>query len=517
MSASPKFKPRPPCRQPPNPPRPGVLRFPPAACRLLPASSCLLILLAGCPDSPPDPDRTQGVDLRLVVVDDPELAAAAGQLRGEWNALTGGALQVDAITERQLDGAEPLPGDAVICPAHQLGPLAEQRLVTPIPKELLQGDLAESGRRFELLRLREARWGEDVLAVAFGSPVLTCYYRADLLEALGRKPPKSWAEYQQLAELLADRTRLPQTAETDATGNAAAAGSDLSGDAAGWCGTIEPLGPGWAGLVLLARAAPYAKHRANYSALFDIQTMAPLVAGPPFVRALDELVAAAKVGSPGQLKYGPAAVRAAFWEGRCGMALTWPTAAGKVPAKQNIPVGFAELPGSTEVYDVGKQEWDVRAEDEDPHVPLLTIAGRIGVVGTKTARPREAFQLLLWLSGRQFSPQVCAASPATTLFCQSHLESPRNWVERPISPSAARQYAELTEVTLQRQQWLSAPRIPGRSQYLSALDDAVDQAVGGEKTPAEALHQAATRWHEITQQLGVDRQKAAYLHSLGFP
>ena len=94
-----------------------------------------------------------------------------------------------------------------------------------------------------------------------------------------------------------------------------------------WCGTIEPLAPGWAGLVLLARAAPYAKHRDNYSTLFNIDTMEPLVAGPPFVQALEELVAAAKFGPPDPFRYDPAAARAAFWKGQCGMTLTWPTAA----------------------------------------------------------------------------------------------------------------------------------------------------------------------------------------------
>ena len=87
-----------------------------------------------------------------------------------------------------------------------------------------------------------------------------------------------------------------------------------------WCGTIEPLAPGWAGLVLLARAAPYAKHRDNYSALFDIETMEPLVAGPPFVQALEELVAAAKLG-PGrsvQLRSGGGPGGVLAWRVRHG-------------------------------------------------------------------------------------------------------------------------------------------------------------------------------------------------------
>ena len=56
-------------------------------------------------------------------------------------------------------------------------------------------------------------------------------------------------------------------------------------------GTLEPLAPGWAGNVLLARAAAYAKHRDYYSTLFDKDSLEPRIATEPFVRALTELVA----------------------------------------------------------------------------------------------------------------------------------------------------------------------------------------------------------------------------------
>jgi multiple sugar transport system substrate-binding protein len=448
-----------------------------------------------------------GVKLRLLVVGDPELAAAAGKLSGEWNAQTGAEFQVESTTEAEFGQREPRAGDLLICPSWQLGPLAEQGLLVPVPTGLLQADAGDWSDVFELLRRSEAAWVDEPLAVPFGSPVFVCYYRADLLEKLGRKPPETWAEYQELAELLADRQRL----------GAAAPPED-----APWCGAVEPLGPGWAGLVLLARAAPYARHRDNYSTLFDVRTMKPLVDGPPFVRALEELVAAAKVGSPEQLRYDPTGARTAFWQGRCGMALTWPTAAaaglpGKAPESvaANVRAGFAELPGSTKVFNVRKQSWEARAEDEDPHVPLLSAAGRVGVVSRKSAHPEAAFELLFWLSGKQYSPRVSAMSAATTLFRGEHLGIPEKWVERPVPPAAARQYAVLTERTFGRGEWLCALRIPGRGEYLAALDEAVHRAVRGEQSLAEALQQVAARWQEITVRLGLDRQKTAYLHSLG--
>ncbi len=68
---------------------------------------------------------------------------------------------------------------------------------------------------------------------------------------------------------------------------------------------------------------------------------------------------------------------------------------------------------------------------------------------------------------------------------------------------------------LDRQQWLGALRMPGRAEYLAALDDAVSAAVGGKQSPADALGEAAKRWQAITARLGLDRQRAAYRHGMG--
>ncbi len=65
------------------------------------------------------------------------------------------------------------------------------------------------------------------------------------------------------------------------------------------------------------------------------------------------------------------------------------------------------------------------------------------------------------------------------------------------------------------EQWLLALRLPGRGEYLRALDNAVRSTVSGEQTSEEALGEVAQAWREITERLGVDTQRRAYLHSLG--
>ena len=486
--------------QPLNPPRRRTLRT--HAGPLLGLVAAVLVL-AGCPS--PEPETPEpaaplaGTELRLTIVDDPAMATSAERLRGEWRAQTGGRFSVSEATAEEVLAAASLPGDAAVVPSALLGPLAQRDQIAPIPPRTPSPDpfTAQPPARpavFEALRRGETVWGTTVKGIPFGSPVLVCYYRADLLEQLDRRPPRTWEEYRALARLLAD----------------------ANPNAEPWHGTVEPLGPGWAGLVLLARAAPYAKHRANYSVWFDIRTMEPLIAGPPFVRALEELVEAAAFGPRESLQLGPDEVRRAFWSGRAGMALSWPTAAAAdLPPDAAFRAGFAELPGSGEVYNVSRNRWDARAEDECPRVPLLAVAGRLGVVSREAAHAGAAQELLAWLSGPEWSTAVSAGSPATTLFRREHLAAPRAWVEPPARADAAAQYAAATAAALERRQWVAALRIPGREAYLAALDQAVHAAVRGETTPQEALNGAAESWRATTDELGVGTQRTAYRRSLG--
>ena len=466
----------------------------------------LALLFAGCSPSNPTSQSDSGkplagVKLRLVVVDDPAIANAVRGLRDEWNAQTGAEVEVVETSEKQVAFAETLPGDAVICSEHLLGPLAEAKRLAPVPQALVRDPQGPWGQTFELLRSQEAVWGSEVYGVPLGSPVFCCYCRADLLEKLHRKPPETWREYEELARLLRDE----------------------GADSGPKYGTVEPLARGWAGLVLLARAAAYAKERDNYTTLFDATTLEPAIDGPPFVRALEELVAAAKFGPAGQFDFDPAAARAEFWKGNTVMAISWPTAAkssteadGARPARGNpVRAAFVELPGAAEVYRLSSHAWEPRGDDAGQHVPFLGIAGRMGVVRAESPHADAAFQLLFWLTDPQWSSQVFAASPATTLFRRAQVLSPKAWVEGNVSATAAKQYAEQTAETLARRQFLAALRIPGRADYLAALDEAVQAAVRGTKKPAEALKTAAEKWREINKRLGVQRQRAAYMHSLG--
>ncbi len=285
-----------------------------------------------------------------------------------------------------------------------------------------------------------------------------------------------------------------------------------------WSGTLEPLAAGWAGRVLLARAAPYARHLDNYSTLFQIASMEPLVAGPPFVKALEELVADAKLGRGDAAALDPAAVREAFLAGQAAMALTFPGHAESrrdESAQDKLALGFAALPGSATVYNIGAGRWDKREAEASPRVTLLAVAGRLGSIAETSSHAEGAFALLAWLSGKQWGTRVASASAATTLYRRSQVRDPRPWVDPLTDSEAAAEYAVVVRDALGEQASLSVPRIPGQDRYMAALDEAVAAAVAGTKTPEAALHDAAATWSAITAERGVDKQRQAYRNSLG--
>ncbi|HTN74351.1 MAG TPA: extracellular solute-binding protein, partial [Pirellulaceae bacterium] len=288
----------------------------------------------GCGDSPaPPPTNTEERPLRLLVIDSPEMAA---QIERHWRAQSDAPFELTQATSKAAQAFKRLPVDVVLYPSELLGTFAEAEWIVPLSTDLLDSDDFKRRDLLPQARSTEVLWGTNTLAVSLGSPNFNLYYRTDLFDRLGLKPPTTWAEYTAVATALSKH---------DALGDA------VAGEA-NWSAVLEPLAPGSAGLTLLARAAAYVRHRSEYAALFHLETMEPLVDHPPFVRALEELVTVAKLGRQASGTITPSAAREAIYAGRCGIAWTWPTAAGSAIANSPAAptIAIAELPGASDVY-----------------------------------------------------------------------------------------------------------------------------------------------------------------------
>jgi multiple sugar transport system substrate-binding protein len=276
--------------------------------------------------------------------------------------------------------------------------------------------------------------------------------------------------------------------------------------------TIEPLADGWAGQLLLGRAAAYVTHRDQVSALFDYPSLQPLIATPPYVRALDELVAANR-HAPRDQRFTPSQAMEELFAGRAVMVLACPAPQRLATKDCDLPLGFGPVPGSAESYNFATGQWERREMDDPMHVPLLATSGRLGAVTSTATRPREAQDFLAWVAGRDVSVIVGPTSAATTLFRDSHLAAPQRWTAG-LDAAAARSFGDAIKQSSSLPRYLSLT-LPGREEYLQALDAAVHQALAGDAKPAEALAAAGRRWQEITSGLGLERQQQALRRCLG--
>jgi multiple sugar transport system substrate-binding protein len=272
--------------------------------------------------------------------------------------------------------------------------------------------------------------------------------------------------------------------------------------------------------MLLARAAPYTRRRNRYSTLFDYLSMKPYIDQEPFVRALQELAAAAKLGPEDAVTMTPHDARHELLAGRAAMAVCWPTPAlpeGAAPlAAVRFPVRFAELPGSEDVFDF-RGRWQSRTDEEDRRVPLLSVAGRMGSIVKDSPRRLTAARVLAWVSSPKKNPahEISPSSSATSLYRSSQLRNPAMWVDDALAAGAADSYREVVTQTHLRVTPLISVRIPGRRRYLAALDDAVHAVLAGEKKADVALQEVAAKWEAITDDIGRDMQRDAYQRSLG--
>ena len=456
-----------------------------------------LLALAACrsegkPESSSVPRPAPPPSLKVIVWRDAELAARIEQ---EWAARAAGKLEVVQRNDAPSE-TERLDADLIVFPSSWLGQLAEWALIEPLPPP----DSDDESDRRDILpmqRLREVVWGKRTYGVSFGSPQLVMYVRRGAVADDSWKPPATWKAYGELIERLAARGKRPRAV------------------------VAEPLGPGWAARVLLARAAPYVRHASQFSDLFDYGTMKSLIDRPPYVRALKELVAASRHAPAEVIEAGPEEVKRWFYEGKVAMALSWPSGAFVISdqVKDSIPpeqVVLAPLPGSEQAYHFEWKSWSRREKDEPLRVPLLGSAGRLGAVVRGTRHRAAAADALRWLTSREHGAGVARASRATAPFRYSHARDV-GWVDEGLSQEHAEAYGKQVEQTQGLPRSMHLLRIPGASEYLKILDKAVRRVVRGEAEAEAALHEVAESWDEVTRRLGRELQQRAYRRSLGLP
>jgi hypothetical protein len=448
------------------------------------AASAAALLLSGCDlgEKPPPTSVAAPVDesklreLKVLLVDD---ALFGELLTRDWKSTSQRPFSVINITADELLGMKELAADVVIYPPALLGELAESGRIAPLDdatlakRELAREDI------IDLARVKLGNWGQRVFGIALSAPHFMVVYRSDLVAAI----PPTWREFDEMCK--------------SAPGDAPAA--------------LDPLHKESRSLVLLSRAVSRARGKNQHSTLFDVTTMKALIDQPPFVQALEEIGARCKDREEEALSTTPAMVWEQLATGKASIGITWPAPIKSETAKVDA-LRFSVLPGDDDYYSMSEHAW--KKDDQVRRYPVLGGGGRIVSAIRGKLGLREGANLLVLLSGKARADSLGAACKDALPIRKSQLTRAGRFLGVG-SEETATQFAEAVVDSLTADDYLFALNLPSADRYRAALDEAIEQAIRGTKPAQECLHGAAQKWDTVTNEIGLEKQRLAYLRSLG--
>lgn len=338
------------------------------------------------------------------------------------------------------------------------------------------------------------------------------YYRSDLLEKEGLKPPETWDDYLSIAE--------------------AFQGKDLNGDGkADYGSCISKKRNAQAYWAVTSIVAAFVQSKGtSQGVFFDTTTMEPLVNNEAFEAALDVYVESTKFGPPDELNLDVGDTRGLFTTGRCALSIDWGDIGTLAidPATSTVQdlVGAVILPGSRRVLDraTGKLvDCDAticpHAVNGVNHAPFAAFGGWSGAINASSdQRVKDAaYDFLSYMSQpAQANEDVTIGITGFNPYRTSQFESLDLWIKAGMSEAAAKNYLGAIAASLNSPNMVLDLRVPQNQRYQQVvLDTTIARLLAGEIDKKQAMKAIEDGWNEITDELGRDDQLKAYRASLG--
>lgn len=325
----------------------------------------------------------------------------------------------------------------------------------------------------------QARVGDRIYGLPDDGDVFLLFYRRDLFEDAANRaafeerfgyplaPPATWQQYDEIAQFFTEKY-APQL-----------------------------YGAGQFRDKVYLHLLFQQRFRAAGGRFFDLETMRATINGPAGIAAFEGMRESNRHMPPGIETWGLLETMSAFLAGETAMLIFWP------------PMGrWAEGYGEDDLV----FSW----------IPPSQIAGRVGyalppgggaqlAVGyslavSATSQNKEAAQLFIqWLNSEEISlERVQLPYALRDPFRLSHFESAAYRARWPGAPDYLERLREAAAAGLLDLSILQVDR------YDAVLRDAGSRVMDGEDVKA-VLDEAAEAWDALTREIGVDRQRAAYL------
>jgi multiple sugar transport system substrate-binding protein len=307
--------------------------------------------------------------------------------------------------------------------------------------------------------------------------VIIIYYRKDLFEEHGDEfadrfghalaPAANWKEFDEIAMFFTEKFA-----------------PDLYG--AGF-----PRGFVW-------NPQPFHIHfKAIGGRFFDPDTMDPLVNGPEGVQAVSEMAASNQWMPPGITEMDAPGTLFEYLAGKYAMTWGWPPWGRWSAGYGTQTAQMAWVPESQ--VDEGRTGYSMWPGDYSHHAAGFNLA-----VSADSPRKELAYLYIQWMTSPEISLQrVMLPYALRDPYRISHFESTlysQLWPEAPEYLDTLLEAAEKASLDI---------FMPGAQEYHEAIDRAITSVYAGTDAQ-EAMDSAANEMAEVTERLGVDRQKQAY-------
>ena len=453
----------------------------------------ILLLGSGCSDqkkaSKTKTARPE-VTLKILAVDSPSLVNSAARL---WSAEGQGGMEITEISLKEFSADEfeiASQYDVVVYPCSLMAELVANDQLIELPMIDLEGEVLDRNELLPHQRKKLLYYGSKVWSIPLGSPQLMLMYDKSTFTELDLSPPETWSEFEAVAETL-------KTSDKRVT---------------------LPLQDDWAAELFLSRVASSIRAQGKLSTVFDTQTMQPLVASEPFVKALKSLQTVCNLED---CKTDPATAFRSMADGSSAMGITWPSKnffdadqLEEIEANENL--ALARLPGSPQWFNQSKSNWETRDERSAIQVDVVGGTGRCASVCKGSQHGRTAMDFACWLGSKSTSSTVSIESANVSIFRSTHLGQPLRWTGPALSYEAADQFGDIISEISESKLMLQFPRISGQSEYMSVLADAVRKSVEQKADATECLSEVAEKWEAITERYGRDEQQKQLRRSLGY-
>jgi multiple sugar transport system substrate-binding protein len=484
----------------------------------------MALLVAGCGSSKSQStqktgaNRYAGVSVNVLTFTGPQIAEPLQRRAPEFQRLTGAKIKVVTVPFSDLydkvltDMATRTNSyDAFVFDPQWMGDFVPPGYLEDLGSRVQSGSTLKWDDIIPFIRDFSASYQGHTYTVPLDGDLQMVYYRSDLLKKDGLKPPATWDDYLSIAQRYN--------------------GKDLNGDGKPDYGScIAKKRSAQSYWMFLSIAGSYLQTQGtSQGSFFDIQTMKPLVNNPGFAAALDVYKKTTQFGPPGELNLDVGDTRGLFTSGRCALSIDWgdigTLAIDPKTSTVQDKVGAVITPGTRRVLDRATGQ----LVDCNPtlcpdaingvnHAPFAAYGGWSGAINAaaKSKVKDAAFAFLAYMSApEQSNVDVTLGKTGFNPYRTSQLDNLTLWEKAGMSEAAAKSYLGGIRDSLQSPNMMLDLRVPKSSQYEGVvLDTGLAQFLAGELNADQTMKQIEAGWEKLTNDVGRDKQKAAYGASL---